>query len=142
MERLTERSGRKNEACVKANACATCLMVCMDADSCEKCSIQEVFEKLCAYEDLEERELLVRLPCKVGDTLYYLNGKFILGYEVTGFSMDCTGTWLLIAEHHDPASKRSYGYSFDIEKIGKTVFFTREEAEAALQKMVEGGREP
>lgn len=32
--------------------------------------IGQCFNKLADYEDLEEQGLLLRLPCKVGDTVY------------------------------------------------------------------------
>lgn len=38
-------------------------------------------DKLAAYEDAEEQGLLLRLPCKVGDTIYevsYANRKYII----------------------------------------------------------------
>ena len=39
--------------------------------------------KLAEYEDLEEQSLLLRLPCKVGDTVYIItqvfNGKEVIG---------------------------------------------------------------
>ena len=31
-------------------------------------------EKLARYEDLEEQGRLIELPCKVGDTVYYITG--------------------------------------------------------------------
>lgn len=34
------------------------------------CSQRKVWERLKEYEDMEEQGLLVRLPCKVGDTIY------------------------------------------------------------------------
>ncbi len=33
--------------------------------------IGDVANKLAEYEDLEEQGLLLKLPCKVGDTIYY-----------------------------------------------------------------------
>lgn len=76
---------------------------------------------------------VVELPCKVGDTVYCCNGsKYIIDFEVVGFSVDDTGAWLIHAEHHDDEKSTSYGYSLDTDKIGKTVFLTREAAEAAL----------
>lgn len=33
-------------------------------------------EKLAAYEDSEEQGLLLRLPCKVGDTVYVVTSPF------------------------------------------------------------------
>lgn len=32
-----------------------------------------LIQKLGEYEDLEERGLLIKLPCKVGDTVHYVN---------------------------------------------------------------------
>ena len=79
---------------------------------------------------------VVALPCKVGDTVYYCNGsKYIIDFEVTGFSVDDTSAWLIHAEHHNDEKDTSYGYSLGTDKIGKTVFLTREEAEVALRKM-------
>lgn len=40
-------------------------------------------ERLKEYEDLEEQGRLVKLPCKVGDTIYVNNGFTIFEYEVT-----------------------------------------------------------
>ena len=34
--------------------------------------IEQCFNKLAEYEDLEEQGLLLRLPCKVGDTVYVI----------------------------------------------------------------------
>ena len=87
------------------------------------------------YKNAEEQCLLLRLPCKVGDTVYYINGKFILEYEVTGFSVDRTGVWLIYGEHHADENDKTYGFNFDVDKIGKTVFLTREEAEQKLKEM-------
>ena len=43
--------------------------------------IGDILEKLAEYEDLEEQGLLLRLPCKVGDTIYevsYENREFVI----------------------------------------------------------------
>ena len=37
--------------------------------------IIKVQEKLKAYEDKQEQGLLIELPCKVGDTLYSVEGR-------------------------------------------------------------------
>lgn len=36
---------------------------------------EEAWSKLAAYEDAEEQGLLLRLPCKVGDTIYKIPSK-------------------------------------------------------------------
>ena len=50
----------------------------MELDNCKECSenykqIAEYLEELKSYKDLEEQGLLVRLPCKIGGTLYSIN---------------------------------------------------------------------
>ena len=69
----------------------------------------------------EQDGLLVALPCKVGDKVYQIDAERVYESEVKGIIYD--------AGHID----------FDERAIGKTVFLTREEAEAALaQKGGEG----
>lgn len=48
--------------------------------------------KLCDYEDLEEQGLLVRLPCKVGNTAFRINkGAKNPIIELTVTQIDITG---------------------------------------------------
>ena len=35
--------------------------------------IAAILKKLAGYEDLEEQGRLLKLPCKMGDTVYYIN---------------------------------------------------------------------
>jgi hypothetical protein len=92
-------------------------------------------ETLKKYEDLEEQGRLIKLPCKVGDAVFYISGKIILEYEVVGFSVDGTGAWLIYGEHHVDENDKTYGYNLDVDKIGKTVFLTREEAKSRLKEL-------
>ncbi len=105
-------------------------------------------DRLAAYEDIAElcggfdrlRELaeadkdgrLTVLPCKVGEKIYYLNGKYIIQVEVVGYKVDETGAWLFIGETYNPETNRAYHCDLETERIGKTVFLTREEAERAM----------
>ena len=90
-----------------------------------------ILEKLAAYEDLEEQGLLVRLPCKVRDTVYVPTRNFISELRITLISVDTSNgamyfSWMLnngIYPNLDGFS----GY-----ELGKTVFLTREEAEKKL----------
>lgn len=59
---------------------------------------------------------LVVLPCKVGDTIWRIK---------------CLGTWPDIGKPYVEADAFLYR---DVHYFGKTVFLTREEAEAALRK--------
>ena len=96
------------------------------------------YDRLRELAEADKNGHVVVLPCKVGDTVYYRNGKKrIIDFEVTGFSVDDTGAWLIHVEHHDNEKSTSYRYSLDTDKIGKTVFLTREEAEAHGYKLRE-----
>lgn len=77
---------------------------------------------------------LTVLPCKVGEKIYYLNGKYIIQVEVVGYKVDETGAWLFIGETYNQETNRAYHCDLETERIGKTVFLTREEAERALQE--------
>lgn len=73
-----------------------------------------IADKLAEYEDLEEQGKLLRLPCEIGQKVYMI-------YQLCG-----EGSWE-IEEHKIKLE--------DLENIGKTVFFTRTEAERALAEM-------
>lgn len=88
--------------------------------------------------DKEDRCII--LPCGVGDKIYYLNGKYIIEVEVVGYKVDETGAWLFIGETYNPETNRAYHCDLETERIGKTVFFTREEAERAMQE-IEGRKD-
>ena len=85
-------------------------------------------------------------PCKVGDVVYQtvlLKDKtgFIVERKVVGFHLgdfpDIRGhkrmQYLII--HHDATNSITH---IDIAQIGKTVFLTKEEAEAKLKEGVQG----
>ena len=83
-------------------------------------------EKLAAYEDAEEKGLLIRLPCKVGSNIYLITDD---GIDVA----DCREIRVADEEMYIESNTFCYWISFD--KIGKTVFLTEEEAEAKLKEM-------
>lgn len=86
------------------------------------------YKKLAAYEDAEEQGLLVRLPCKVGDTAWYLSRSGIHEVEIDSFVVNIN---IFV----------NVSYYIGCEKFGKTLtpyktlFFSREEAEAKLKEM-------
>lgn len=73
------------------------------------------------------------LPCKVGDTVYFVN-KQILEFAVVGYAVDETGISWVDSEHVDKTG-HTYERTFSPDRIGKTTFLSREEAEKALQEM-------
>lgn len=108
-------------------------------------AMADLREKLKDYEDAEEQGLLLRLPCKVGDTVYCMFSRYtkctINNKEFDEY--DCQG-----CQQDECDSKREKyiqdmrAYSLDwivtnLKNFGKTVFLTREEAEAKLKEMEE-----
>lgn len=77
-------------------------------------AMADLRERLKEYEDAEEQGLLLRLPCKVGDTVYYILG---IPKETPCVIENCT-----------------FELS-DIHRIGKTLFLTQAEAEQKLKEM-------
>lgn len=77
---------------------------------------------------------VVVLPCKVGDTVYFVNAKQILEFAVVGYAVDETGISWVHSEHVDKTG-HTYERTFRPDRSRKNTFLTREEAERALQEM-------
>ena len=92
-----------------------------------------VLQKLADYEDLEEQGFLLKLPCKVGDTVYVKMASYCdIQYaeaEVRDFThfTSCGFCVVITSNHFD---KQNIPFS----EFGKTVFLTKEEAEAKLKE--------
>ena len=99
----------------------------------------EVINKLAAYEDAEEEGLLVKLPCKVGDTVYEISlvesyrNPAIREMGVVDILLRDDDTYFTLQDLHD----EYYDNCILSTEIGQTVFLTQEEAEQALAKMKE-----
>jgi hypothetical protein len=121
MERLTEDSVT-GETYIKqcASSCP------YDGDFCgtDECPVlNAVADKLGEYERAEEQGLFVRLPCKVGDTVYklwYYDGK---PYKI---------------QQHVIRTLSELCGIMEAKKLGKSVFLTREEAEKKLEELKNG----
>lgn len=117
MGRLTRKVfefGRRCSDQISACGNELCRETCKKHSTCKDCPIQEAIKKLCSYEDLEEQGKFLKLPCAVGD-------KYYCAYD---------GTYPIEWEFVNVQQIISV-----MDKIGKTVFLTREEAESALKKI-------
>lgn len=79
----------------------------------------------------------VVLPVKLHDKLYYVDKEQVRETEVESIHNWISGRWKL-STHTDRQSTHWIGYEVDFDGIGKTVFLTREEAEAALRREQDG----
>ncbi len=86
------------------------------------------------YKRLEEQDRLLRLPCKVGDTVYGLSMGKIISLTVNEISIFCMkGEKIINAKCQSDDKFRNY-----VEwEFGKTVFLTQSEAEARLRELMD-----
>lgn len=130
MERLT-RTNDFGEAAFTFDLYINCL-------PSEAKKILNLATKLKEYEDLEEQSRLIKLPCKVGDTVYYFEGGYykniknwkIVPIKVTEFNIKVNRSGKLM-----PLAMIANGTRYPISSIGKTVFLTKSEAEAKLKEL-------
>lgn len=80
-----------------------------------------ILNRLAYYEDAEECGRLIILPCKIGDTVYRICKK---KYDIDGYGMQWEEDWGIVTATFNLGM---------FDKIGKTVFLTKEEAEEALR---------
>ena len=119
----------------------------MELDNCKECSenykqIAEYLEELKSYREAEKQCLLVRLPCKVGATVWELclcdDGNYKI-FPMIIKTISEYGTlrqvkkdktiWNIYAE-----SDYTYMYK-SFADFGKTVFSAKEEAEKKLEEL-------
>ena len=94
------------------------------------------YDKECPI--FKDKSLYTELPCKVGDTVYSVKGGFIKSDTVVGFHLGRFPTLRGQArKEYLVCYNINYLSHIDIAQIGKTVFFTREEAEKALAERSE-----
>ena len=132
-------------------------------------TVENMIKKLATYEDLEEQGLLVRLPCKVGDVVYvdsailpiedmecyedidnkipsYFQGRVVsFRFAQRNWAkIAVKAKWLREWIDDETGPESDYiecekNFSILLSTIGKTVFFTREEAEKKLEEMKKNG---
>lgn len=121
-------------------------------------------ERLADYENAEEQGLLLKLPCKVGDTVYVDSSalpiedmecyedvenpipQYFIGRVVSfrfakrnWMKISVKATWLFefVDEETGPDAKyidSEKSFSFPLSAVGKTVFLTQEQAEEKLKE--------
>lgn len=82
--------------------------------------------------EADKDERVAVLPCKVGDTVYFVNAKQILEFTVVGYAVDETGISWVYSEHVDK-TEHTNERTFSPDRFGKNTFLTREEAERAME---------
>ena len=97
-------------------------------------------EKLARMAELVEADRdgrCVVLPCKLHDKVFFIENGCVKKTEVDSFH-NCNSVRWKISTHTDRMFDHWKGYEIDFSGIGKTVFLTREAAEAALKGEQDG----
>ena len=107
----------------------------------DNCHDRSIYNKLREYEDLEEQGLLLKLPCKIGDTVYVIDTI----YECDNDYMDCIMEFpdvyqcergFVCEYEHEKLVVRPKSFDFKmLDNFNKTVFLTKEEAEQELKRL-------
>ena len=102
--------------------------------------VKEYLEELKRYRDLEEQGLLLRLPCKVGNTVYrYVEEKgCVLEYTVWNISMsayESGGIDIVIEGCAESEDEVEDEFSLSLIDFKNEFFNTKAEAEQKLKEM-------
>ena len=96
----------------------------------------------CPY--YKEKDKVIDLPCKVGDTVYYFSQDYdtILPYFVENLNIAYLGekdeNYVYTFEANCTRENELLdSIDFEPDDIGKTIFLTKEEAEKALKELKE-----
>lgn len=116
-------------------------------EGCEDCAkeheqLAEWLTQLKEYQQLEKQGRLIKLPCKVGDTVYCIFNRYTKCTSSNERFDECSCQG---CEYECDSKKENYvqdmrAYSLDwivtnLKNFGKTVFLTKSDAEARLKEL-------
>ena len=112
--------------------------------TCQPNEIKKILNlatKLKEFEDLEEQGRLIKLPCKVGDVVYFAHHDRVISSEVLSakYHAEAENHGVFIRERLT-IDVEGVSAEIDFGDIGKTVFLTKSEAEAKLKELMDGQR--
>lgn len=134
MERLTKygKTSHENGVCCTHFMSKECKEVAGDCAMGCKWE-EEAWSKLAHYEDLEEQGLLLKLPFPLGTKRLYWIDMSEEDKEV--YQLDATDLNIKKTDISDTIIYTIDDYDFVKSDFGKTVFLTKEEAEAKLKEL-------
>lgn len=110
-------------------------------------------QKLAEYENMEENGLIIKIPCRevfdsIGDTVYYIYDNEVIDCINCGVTIDCESKLRIclacddyIFQYRNPDPEHDLDSTdwcaknteVAVEECGKTVFFTKEQADKAME---------
>ena len=98
-------------------------------------SYDDMLEKLAHYEDMEEQGRLIELPCAMGDMVWQIDEEGQM-QEWKTFQAE-TRPFAMTEDNVTYITDWDFIYCCKPSDFGKTVFLTKEEAEAKLKELEE-----
>lgn len=98
-------------------------------EECENTYLLAVQKKLKDYEDLEEQDRLIKLPCKVGDVVWNYSYFGLRDYKVKYIGFDKDGLLYIDCDGV------TYGFRCYLKDFKDKIFLTKSEAEAKLKEL-------
>ncbi len=110
------------------------------AEDCEW--LADCLTKFKEYQQLEEQGRLIKLPCKVGDVVYFAHHDRVISSEVLSekYRAEAENHGVFIRERLT-IDVEGVSAEIDFGDIGKTVFLTKSAAEAKLKELRGGENE-
>ena len=134
-KRLTNKNWKENYDIFEDVCCDTCIE---DCGECERNF--NALVRLAELEDKINNGTLIELPCKVGDTVYYV--EYFCKYKGCSSTeqMICCGCAEMLKRERKKETYIICEKKFilkDLSEVNKTIFLTKEEAEAKIKKLTE-----
>ena len=134
-KRLTNKNWKENYDIFEDVCCDTC------TEDCGECERNfNALVRLAELEDKINNETLIELPCKVGDTVYCV--EYFCNYKgcSSNEQMFCCGCPEMIERERRKEkfviSTKKFRLQ-DLDRVGKTLFPSKEAAEAKLKELTE-----
>ena len=134
-KRLTNKNWKENYDIFEDVCCDTC------AEDCGECERNfNALVRLAELEDKINNGTLIELPCKMGDTVYCV--EYFCNYKgcSSNEQMFCCGCPEMIERERRKEkfviSTKKFRLQ-DLDRVGKTLFPSKEAAEAKIKKLTE-----
>ena len=141
MERLTDRCWRNLDPWECCGQNFHCSRKLNDDGGCiNGCIVPKLYKHLAEYEDLEERGLLLKLPCKVGTVAYLIDHNFVrmerkpIKCIIDEFTVDRYNDCYAVLNGAENFYMMRRFRAINIKLFGETIFLTKEDAEKAIKR--------
>ena len=125
--------------CYHYEACKDTYEMCFELDSFDKSIEMQNYDNMLDYCKLfKDKDKVIDLPCKVGDTVYVIYDGYVTSALILAFYIDSLGVMMDLKIK--TKKETAVGFETIIDKDNYTtdeIYCSREEAEKALKELKE-----